>query len=412
IAVAWHGSAALDLDAYLPWSGAAYPRKPIPMVVPCLGALPLLLLSYSAARSDRALRSSRWFLWSVFTFALLKVLPSGVVSPGWFLQPLLVVIAAVAFGPWSGLAMAGAAAAGLGLCAWTQETYVFDYSPSAFAVPVIGILLGGGMLGALLHRTLQGLFAVEVEQRERIEQTLRALRQRENLLRHAMRVATIGEMASMVVHQLRNKFQLVQGHVGLGLAAEPAEKDRRLREIESVVRCASTVVERLLTLAHPGQSAPRVVDLVPECRRLADWLSGGLLPHSIRLETEFPAAAYAFVSPDDFCDAMMNLLVNAKQAMHRGTIRIVVRTTADQGTIVTVADDGPGLAEHVRLHLFTPFVTTKPRGTGTGLGLFAVNRFVRASGGHIEVETEPGQGTAFHMHFPAVPSERRHARVG
>src|SRR5690606_20960703 len=118
IAVAWHGSAALDLDAYLPWSSAAYPRKPIPIVVPCRCALPLLLRSGAAARSDRARGSSRWFLRRGFTFARLKVLPSGVVSPGWSLRPLRVVIAAVAFGPWSGLAMAGAEAAGLGLCAW------------------------------------------------------------------------------------------------------------------------------------------------------------------------------------------------------------------------------------------------------------------------------------------------------
>lgn len=79
--------------------------------------------------------------------------------------------------------------------------------------------------------------------------------------------------------------------------------------------------------------------------------------------------------------------------------------------MVTVADDGPGIAEQVRARLFMPFVTTKPRGSGTGLGLVAVDRFMRASGGHIDVDTEPGRGTAFHLVFPRVSIERQ-ARVG
>ncbi len=405
-----HGLSAFDAAPYLPWTQSEFPRHPVALVIPCLFALPFILLALSHARAGRTLRCSRWLLWSVFVFALLKVMPVGVLSPGWFLQPMLVVITAVAFGALPGLAMAATAALGLALCAHFQAPSA-AFSPSGYALPVVGILLGGGLLGALLHRTMQGLFAVETEQRERIEQTLRALRQRERLLRHAMRVATIGEMAGMVVHQLRNKFQLIQGHVALGLLADAREKDRRLHEIEGAVQAASGVVEQLLTLAHPGENAQRLVDLAEECRTFADRVRP-LLPPSIRLETLFAAGALPVsLVPEELGDALLNLVLNAKQAMRHGTIRIEACAGGEGTAVVTVSDDCPGIAEQVRTRLFTPFVTTKGRGNGTGLGLVAVDRFVRTSGGHIDVDTEPGRGTAFHLVFPCVPIERQ-VRVG
>ena len=114
--------------------------------------------------------------------------------------------------------------------------------------------------------------------------------------------------------------------------------------------------------------------------------------------------------PEELSDALLNLVLNAKQAMRQGTIRIEACARGDETAVVTVADDGPGIAEQVRTRLFTPFVTTKPRGTGTGLGLVAVDRFVRTSGGHIDVDTEPGRGTAFHLVFPRASDPQ--VRVG
>jgi signal transduction histidine kinase len=137
-----------------------------------------------------------------------------------------------------------------------------------------------------------------------------------------------------------------------------------------------------------------------------------LLPPSIRLETEVAAGALPVsLVPEELGDALLNLVLNAKQAMRQGTIRIEACARGDSSAVVTVADDGPGIADQVRSRLFTPFATTKPRGAGTGLGLVAVDRFVRTSGGHIDVDTEPGRGTAFHLVFPRVPLPRE-ARVG
>jgi len=406
------GPAAFSLAAYLPWSDAAPPRSTFPFALPSLLALPLLFVAHVHARRGRVVRSGRWFLWSLGVFALVKVLPNGVFAPGWFLQALLVVLTAVAYGLTHGLALASLAATALITAAAFQRG---GPAPVEFAVPVAGILMIGSVVGALLHRAMQGLFAAETAYRERLEQTLRALRRRERLLRHAMRVATIGETASMVVHQLRNKFQLVQGHVALGLLAEASEKDRRLRDIQVAVQSASGIVEQLLTLAHPKQGASHVVDLALECQSFADRVRP-LLPPSIRLETEFSASVLLVnLSPEELGDALLNLVLNAKQAMRQGTIRIAAGCLGDAAAFVTVADDGPGIDERVRARMFTPFVTTKPRGLGTGLGLVAVDRFVRMAGGRIDVDTAPGRGTSFRLSFPklaADAAEAVHARVG
>lgn len=412
VALVRHGPTAFDATPYLPWSGATFPRHPLALVIPSLFAMPMLLAAHAHARRGRTMRSGRWFVWSLFVFTLLKVVPNGVYSPGWFIQPLLVVLGAVVFGAAHGLAMAGLAAAAMASCGHFQAAGADDSAAIEFALPVVGILLVGGLIGALLHRTMQEVFAVETEQRERIEQTLRALRQRERLLRHAMRVATIGELAGIVVHQLRNKFQLIHGHVALGLISNSTEKDRRLQEIQASVQAASGVVEQLLALAHPVAATQHVVDLGAECRTFAERVRP-LLPPTIRLETMFPTQALLVsLAPEGFADALLNLVINAKQAMRHGTIRIEVGLQGDTAAFVTVADDGPGIDERVRSRLFTPFVTTKARGHGSGLGLVSVDRFVRTAGGKIDVETAPGRGTTFHLVFPRAEARKAQVRVG
>lgn len=413
------GFVAFEATPYLPWMRAE-PRTPL--VIPSLFALPFLLMAHAHARRGRTMRSGRWFVWSLFVFSLVKVLPHGVYAAGWFIQPLLIAITAVAFGGSQGLFMACLAAAALGVSASTGQSTVWTPFPLdpmnqradalGFALPVAGIFLVGGLVGSLLHRAMQGLFAVETEQRQRLERTLRALRQRERLLRHAMRVATIGEMAGMVVHQLRNKFQLIHGHIDLGLVAESNEKDMRLREIQKSVRAATGIVEHLLDLAHPADNVPCVVDLAVEGRTFADRVRA-VLPSSIRLETVFSMAGlYVLLAPDELGDALLNLVINAKQAMRRGTIRIEAGFLEEARVYIAVSDDGPGIEPQLVSRLFTPFFTTKPRGRGTGLGLASVDRFVRMAGGKVEIDTTLGRGTTFRLTFPRAAAPGSESKVG
>ncbi len=401
VAVGWHGLSALDPTDYLPWSDRAFPREPVELALPSLMALPLFLVALGHTRAGRLLRGGRWLAWGLFVLALAKVLPRGVLSPGWFLQPLLVVLTAVGFGVIPGLAMALVAAVSLATCAHFQEVAMTSFSSRAYALPVVAILLAGGLLGAMLHRAMLGLFELEITQRDRIEETLRALRQRERLLRHAMRVATIGEMTAMAVHQLRNKFQVVNGHVALGMQADSEEKDRRLEQIRQALQSAGNALEQLLAMAHPGEGLAQTVSLTEECREFAERVRA-ILPAAIVLETDLPAEpVFVHLVPEELEHALSNLVINAKQAMRRGTVTIRLRADGDAATLA-VTDEGPGIDPEILPRLFTPFVTSKPKGQGTGLGLVGVDRFMRASGGHVSVQSEPGQGATFTLVFPSV----------
>jgi signal transduction histidine kinase len=101
---------------------------------------------------------------------------------------------------------------------------------------------------------------------------------------------------------------------------------------------------------------------------------------------------------------LWNLVINARQAI-RGEGRIAVRCGVSEGEVlVEVADTGCGMPDDVRRRVFDPYFTTKPPGQGTGLGLTAVDRFVRSSNGAVEVESQPGAGATFRMRFPAQPT--------
>jgi len=103
----------------------------------------------------------------------------------------------------------------------------------------------------------------------------------------------------------------------------------------------------------------------------------------------------------------MNLLTNAAQAMgdKGGTIKVAA-SNQDHCVLLTVADDGPGIPKDVLPRIFDPFFTTKDVGEGSGLGLSIVHGIVERHGGHIDVESEPGQGTKFSISFPLPPAVR------
>jgi signal transduction histidine kinase len=277
------------------------------------------------------------------------------------------------------------------------------------ALPLIVVLLSAGLLGSLLHKSVQAVLTIEVEQRHRLGAFVRALRQRERLLQHAMRIGTIGDMASMVVHQLRNQFQLMLGCVAVA-EREPvgekdlAEKDRRLRQIREAVQAASAMLEPLLHLAHPGEERLERVELARCCAALVERIRR-ILPAGIDVQLETENGLAVRVNPRDLEHALLNLVINAKHAMGRqGVLTIRALRRDHEHVQLVVSDTGHGIAPEHRPNLFKPYFTTKPVGEGTGLGLAAVARFMRFAGGDVEVESEPGKGATFTLIFPACAS--------
>jgi len=196
-----------------------------------------------------------------------------------------------------------------------------------------------------------------------------------------------------------------------------------LKEISGASHRAAALTRQLLAYGRKQVLQIQIVDLNALVAGLERMLQG-LLGESIYVQMTRDGAALISADPGQVEQVIMNLAINARDAMPGGgTLTIDVRTVcldaeasrghADLGpgayVCLSVRDTGCGISEEVRAHMFEPFFTTKEPGKGTGLGLSMVDGIVAQSGGHIEVESELGKGTVFRIYFPketvVAPSE-------
>ena len=372
---------------------------------------PLMLWAGHVAKQGRLRQGGFWLSCALFALGLLIVVPRGVHSPGWYLHPLLTILVAVTFGVVPGLMMAIVGALTLLTTAWLQERgmLVVPYLPTniwSSALPIAAVILATGLLGSIAHKVWTLAVRVEVEHRRRLAETVATLNDRETLLRHVMRGETIGGMASLVAHELRNQMQVISGYTTLGLQGALGTKDEFLQKVALAVRDATRLMQQLMNLAHPGAGTVGLVDLNEICRKFGEDVRR-LMPSGIAVEIEISdAPLVARLDPAGLDHALWNLVLNAKQAMDAcGTLRIAARDSGAEVRLC-VADNGAGIqAEHLPL-IFKPYFTTKPKGEGTGLGLAAVDHFVRSAEGRVEVASEPGKGTEFTLVFPLLSRRR------
>ena len=158
-----------------------------------------------------------------------------------------------------------------------------------------------------------------------------------------------------------------------------------------------------MAFARKGMTQPRALELsktVRESRRLLEPLIGA----PVVLVIDAPGAAVIHADPAQIEQVLLNLALNARDAMPSGgTLSIGCRLIEETGRVeLRVADTGHGMDEATRRSAFEPFFTTKPRRQGTGLGLSLVHGIVEASGGSIRLESEPGHGTVLTLSWPAL----------
>ena len=244
---------------------------------------------------------------------------------------------------------------------------------------------------------------------------LRALEAR---CRQAQKMESVGQLACGVAHDFNNLLTVIIGYAEIATADQkPSGQDsEELREILSAARSATQLTRQLLAFSRKQPLHPMPLDVNALISHMT-WLLERLIGEHITVELDLtPGLARAFVDCGQFEQVVMNLVLNAKDAMARGG-RLTLATSAvtleasafDDAAIaggayvrLAVADTGDGMSEETRLRLFEPFFTTKELGKGTGLGLATCREIIKETKGHIEVETMPGVGTTFNVYLPCV----------
>lgn len=239
-----------------------------------------------------------------------------------------------------------------------------------------------------------------VERQEAVRETARLGEQ----LRHADRLATIGQLAAGVAHEVNEPLGIILGFAQLAQKA-PGLPGQAATDIGHVVQSAlhaREVVSKLMLFARQKPPTKSRVDLNELVTDGLYILGARCSKAGIELVRELaPALPTITADAAQLNQVLVNLVVNAIQALPSGG-RIVIRTDCRGSSVVlTVEDNGTGMTSEVMDRVFEPFFTTKPVGEGTGLGLSVVHGIVTGHGGSISVWSEPGRGTRFEVVLPA-----------
>lgn len=244
----------------------------------------------------------------------------------------------------------------------------------------------------------------------------RRLRASEAALLQSLKLRALGQMAAGVAHDLRNILHPLALNLQLGERMLDHGNHAGVREVlaeaRQIVARGVQTVERLRDYGRQDpEGAAEPVDLDALALEALDIARPRLTTtrRACRVSTELGRGPVALAQASEIVNALVNLVVNAIDAMPDGGTVTLRSGHGDDGGWVEVQDDGPGMPPEVRARVFEPFFTTKGDG-GTGLGLAMVYACMQRHGGRVTLETEVGRGTTFRLWFPPVPALRPRSR--
>ncbi len=240
----------------------------------------------------------------------------------------------------------------------------------------------------------------------------------EEALRQSQKMEAVGRLTGGIAHDFNNHLTVISSNIELLQRRLPPDSSALNRLTEAAmagVQRAATLTHRLLAFSRQQPLEPEPLDVSRLVSNMSDLLRRTLGEH-IAIETVLAGGLWQTrVDANQLENVLLNLAVNARDAMPAGG-RLTIETantqldeayaaahaevTAGQYVMLAVTDTGTGMTPDVISKVFEPFFTTKPLGQGTGLGLSMVYGFVKQSGGHVAIYSEPGQGSTVKVYLP------------
>ncbi|MBI3625240.1 MAG: PAS domain S-box protein [Candidatus Rokubacteria bacterium] len=242
-------------------------------------------------------------------------------------------------------------------------------------------------------------------------QDLSAIKEMEERMRRADRLSAIGRLAANIAHEIRNPLASLSGAIEV-LTRELSLDKNQDRLVQVVLRESdrlNQIIKEFLDYARPASLRPLPVNVGEVLDEVLLLLEHRALPAHLKIVREYDADVSAVLDPQQFRQAIWNLCINALEAMpDGGELRIGagIATHRNRRKLeVWVADTGSGINSESLPHIFEPFFSTKPE--GSGMGLAVVHRMVQDHGGDVEARSDPGGGTTFTLRLPLAEADQR-----
>jgi PAS domain S-box-containing protein len=267
-----------------------------------------------------------------------------------------------------------------------------------------------------MRRAEQAMLELNATLERQVAERTEQLRRNEERFRQVQKLEAIGKLTGGIAHDFNNLLQVIGGNLQL-LSREVAGNDRaeqRLRSALGGVARGSKLAAQMLAYGRRQALAPKVVNLGRLVRSVDEMLRRAI-GEGIEIETAIAGGLWnTFVDPGQVEDALLNLAINARDAMEgQGKLTLEAGNAflddayasahdaaPGQYVMLAVTDSGSGMPPDVVEQAFEPFFSTKPEGQGTGLGLSQVYGFVKQSGGHVKIYSEVGHGTTVRLYLP------------
>jgi signal transduction histidine kinase len=260
----------------------------------------------------------------------------------------------------------------------------------------------GNVLGAVVGRAREEQLEAQLQQSRRLE--------------------SVGKLAGGVAHDFNNLLAVIMNYADFALEAATDDEQRRdLEELSKAAGRGAELVRQLLAFSRRRPVDAVALDLAEVVRDMEPMLRRTIGEH-IELRcwaaSELPPTV---MDPGQITQLIMNLMVNARDAMPGGGRLTIQATEVEGGVSLVVEDTGIGMSEETLAKAFDPFYTTKPTGSGTGLGLATVYGIVSQAGGTVAIDSAPGRGTRVTVELPCEeppyvaavrPREQRPAPLG